>query len=364
MSGRLLRTWLFFFVSSLACLPVFGATWYVRHDGGTRYSTGMPKGQCDGLADVAYSGKGANQHCAFKDVRYLWQDGAYATGTVSPAWGWVIAGGDTVMLRGSIGTGVSYRIGWNNDTNSYDGSTSQYWGIAGNAFGSGMPVPPSGTSERHTRILGENYANCSAATAKTQLHGGYGTSIVVSLVGASYVDVQCLDITDFSPCSLVGSASIPCNKNTGTISDFATTGIQLSNASTHDTLTNVHIHGLAGNGINGPSGDGDVFTYLDLIGNSSSGWNADAANGTTGNGSLLVQNFNISWNGCTEEYPVVNALPYTQCADDSSGGYGDGFGTATVPSSPGWHVHFDQGVVAYNTQDGLDALHIDGADRA
>jgi hypothetical protein len=76
---------------------------------------------------------------------------------------------------------------------------------------------------------------------------------------------------------------------------------------------------------------------------------------------MLVQNFNISWNGCAEEYPIVDPLPYGDCTDQSSGGYGDGFGTATVASAaPGWQVHFDQGVASYNTQDGLDALHISG----
>jgi hypothetical protein len=74
-----------------------------------------------------------------------------------------------------------------------------------------------------------------------------------------------------------------------------------------------------------------------------------------------VQNFNIAWNGCAEEYPLVDAVHYQDCRDDNSGGYGDGFGTATVASpAPGWQVHFDQGTVNYNTQDGLDALHVRG----
>jgi hypothetical protein len=74
-----------------------------------------------------------------------------------------------------------------------------------------------------------------------------------------------------------------------------------------------------------------------------------------------VQNYNISWNGFSEEYPIVDPLPYHQGTDDSSGGYGDGFGTATVLApAPGWQVHFDQGVCSYNTQDCLDALHLRG----
>ncbi len=176
------------------------------------------------------------------------------------------------------------------------------------------------------------------------------------MAGASYVDVACLDITDFSACT----KGMGCNSNMGQLDDYAVYGIQWSNTSTNDTITDVHIHGMAANGMTGPTGDGVVMSYIDLIGNPSSGWNADAGDGTTGTGKLLVQHFNISWNGCAEEYPIVDALPYTNCHDDGSGGYGDGFGTATVVSNPGWQATFDQGVTSYNTQDGLDALHLIG----
>jgi hypothetical protein len=54
-------------------------------------------------------------------------------------------------------------------------------------------------------------------------------------------------------------------------------------------------------------------------------------------------------------------LPYFSCTDQDHGGYGDGFSTTTKDSPPpGWQVRFDQGTVSYNTQDGLDALHIGG----
>jgi hypothetical protein len=330
-----------------------GTTWYVRPDGGTRYSSNVTTGQCDGLGDAAYSGTGTNQHCAFNDVRMLWTDGTYNTGTTFPGWGWVIAGGDTVIIRGSIGTGVTYRVGWNN-ASSYDG-----FGIAGDSRDSGMPVPPSGTAGQHTRILGENYASCHSASAKTQLHGGAGVFAVISMYGASYVDVACLDITDFSACG-EAAQKVGCDAT----QDFAQVGIMLHNTSTNDTITDVHIHGLAGSGLFGATGDGVVLDYVDIIGNASSGWNSDASDGTTGVGSLNVSHFNIIGNGCAEQYPLVypasNSLG--DCTDQGSGGYGDGFGTATINSpAPGWQVHFDQGTVAYNTQDGLDALHIGGA---
>src|ERR1700723_3106810 len=101
-------------IPSLSAQSSTTKNWYVRTDGGTRYSSNMTSGQCDGQADTPYPGVGVNQHCAFNDVRWLWQDGSYPTGTF-PSYGWVIAGGDTVIIRGSIGSGVSWRVGWNNN---------------------------------------------------------------------------------------------------------------------------------------------------------------------------------------------------------------------------------------------------------
>jgi len=342
------------FLLGCACLPLYGTTWYVRPGGGTRYSTNVTSGQCDGKADAPYPGSGVNKHCAFKDVRYLWSDGSYTYGKEFPGWGWVGSGGDTYIIRGSIGTGAAWRVGWNSSSKYCD--PTGCWGITGDGAASGAPPPPSGTATQHTRILGENYASCRSTSAKTQLHGGWGVGTVLTLSGASYVDVACLDITDYSACGRA-TQTVGCDST----QDFAQNGIALSNTSTHDTLTDVHIHGLATNGISGPTGDGVVMDYVDILGNASSGWNADNDDGSTGKGSLLVQHYNISWNGCAEEYPIVDALPYGDCTDQDHGGYGDGFGTASKDSdAPGWQVHFDQGTVSYNTQDGLDALHIGG----
>lgn len=360
------RRWsrtLFWIAFVLFSLPTFADTWYVRPDGGTRFSVNQPNGQCNGTKDAAYPGSGKNQNCAFKDVRYLYQDTSYATGLHDPnhpypAWGWIGKGGDTYILRGSIAEHVSYRIGQeSNGTVSW--CANGCFGVAGDPYGSGMPPPPSGTPSQHTRILGGNYGNCRATTARTQLHGGYAASTVVNMSGASYVDLQCLDITDFSACGRSGQAR-QCSHDTP-VDDYTLVGIGWSNTSTHDMLTDIRIHGLAFAGMGGPTGDGVEMHFVDIVGNAGAGWNADANDKKTGVGHMLMQNYNISWNGCAEEYPIVHALPYSDCTDQNNGGYGDGFGTATVDSQPpGWQATFDQGEVAYNTQDGLDALHLTG----
>jgi len=343
--------------------PSAGTTWYVRPDGGSRYSSNMQNGQCNGKSDTAYPGHGTNQPCAFNDVRYLWQDGSYTTNSSQsafPAYGWIGNGGDTYLIRGSLSSNVSWRIGYPSNSDVYDSAVSHYWGVAGDPYDSGAPPPLSGTASQHTRILGENFASCHAPSAKTQLHGGYGVNAVLTMTDVSYVDIACLDITDFSSCGRASQTNT-CNSTIGQLSDYATNGISWSRTSTNDTVTDVSIHGLASAGMIGPTGDSVVFSYVNLIGNASSGWNADAGDGTTGTGTLLMQHYNISWNGCAEEYPIVDALPYQDCTDDNVGGYGDGFGTATTPSSPAWNVTFDQGIVTYNTQDGLDSLHLIGS---
>jgi len=351
---------LLFVLLGCAVPSMHGASWFVRPDGGTRYSANVPNGQCDGQADLPYPGSGKNRHCAFKDYRMLFQDGSYNASLSLPSWGWIIAGGDTVIIRGSIGTGVSYRVGWPSKASCHpDSAPDQCWGIAGNAFYAPPPVP-SGTATQHTRILGENYQACTAKSARTQIHGGWGTGVVMPLNGSSYVDVACIDITDFSGCGR-NDDSVACQKNGQILEDYADDGVSLNNTSTHITLTDMRLHGLSGAGIVGAPGDGFVATDIAIVGNANSGWNADDGSGKTGVGSTLVQNFDISWNGCVEEYPITHDVPYISCRDQSTGGYGDGFGTASVDSpAPGWQLHFDNGVVSYNTQDGLDALHIAG----
>ena len=173
-----------------AALPVSAETWYVRSDGGTRYSPKTHSGQCDGKADAPYRGKRFDQHCAFGDVRYLWTDGSYQTdpSVGAPGWGWVIAGGDTVVIRGG-----PWRVG-QSGPNPKDG-----FGMLGDPYGAGAPAPPSGTATQHTRILGAcAYGTYSCTPVNTyplvpnnltQLYGGYGVGGVFSLNGSQYVDV-------------------------------------------------------------------------------------------------------------------------------------------------------------------------------
>src|ERR1035441_5118031 len=129
---KLSRGVLLTFLLAIVALPLSATTWYVRTDGGTRYSAKVPSGQCDGKADVAYRGSGTNQHCAFNDIRYMWMDGTYASSA------WIISGGDTVVVRGchALRTQANpdnphCRIGWDRGTGN---DSANFWCAGVNAF--------------------------------------------------------------------------------------------------------------------------------------------------------------------------------------------------------------------------------------
>jgi hypothetical protein len=328
-----------------------GQTWYVNGGGGTRYSANQPDGQCNGTSSAAYPGSGVNQDCAFNDIRSLWTDGSYAadTNAGAPAWGWIGSSGDTYLIDCS---GALCRIGQNGP------NVGDSYGLVGNPYAAGVPPLINGTANAHTRVLGVNYASCTSPAAKAQVNGGYGVEAVFSLAGASYVDVACFDITDFSSCGLSGQAN-QCHKDFP-VDDYASNGIQTNNATTNTTITDVNIHGMAISGMVGATGDGVVVTRVSVSGNPSAGWNMDDGSGATGSGHLTLSYFTAQWNGCAEEYPIVDALPYADCTDDYSYGYGDGVGTATVTSNPAWIINIDHSIAAYNTQDGFDLLHLQG----
>jgi Bacterial Ig-like domain (group 3) len=340
------------FVHAAVGTPATPTTWYVRPDGGTRFSANRPAGQCNGMADAPYPGTGVNQQCAFRDIRYLWADGSYATGMVFPAWGWVGSGGDTYI----IDCPNDCRIGYSGPNNS---PSDYFLGKAGNPYGSGAPPPPNGSAATHTRILGKHHASCTSDAVKAHINGGYGVSPIFSLQGSSYVDLACFNITDHSDCVRSGGMPNQCQTSLPK-SDYATNGIQTSNTTTNTTITDVRVHGMVGAGIIGPTGNGVVVERVAVVGNHSSGWNMDASDGTTGTGDVTLDHVSILWNGCSEEYPIVDALPYGACNDQNSGGYGDGLGTATITSSPAWHMTITNSTAAFNTQDGFDLLHLQG----
>lgn len=339
-----------------------GTTWYVRADGGARYSAtrvsyGIPA-QCDGQHDAPFPAvgttnvlgqvsNGVNQPCAYNDYRYLYDDQTYNNHA------WIIAGGDTVMLRDG-----PWRVG-------HEGNTSNDPWCAGRSNGDCTnPDIPAGTLAQHTRILGEHYASCSAHSSETQLYGGHGVYSTINANGAQFVDIACIEATTHGSCIVHGSPNPnPCS--TGyPVSDYDSDGI-LTNTGTHDlTLTDMWIHGHTDRGVKGPIGGTVTATRVDISTNGMAGWDFDDGSGSAGNGNGTASvngqwNFNystIQWSGCNQEYPFVHALGIQACFGQSNGGYGDGVGT---PPGTCFGVHVDHSHFVYNVQDGLDIGHAD-----
>jgi len=171
-------------------------TWYVRQNGGTPT-------QCTGKTDADYPGSGSGVACAFQEFRYL-----YSNNTNSPM-AWVIAGGDSVLIRGCghLSTQINpadpnCRVGYDNPNS---GSVPNGWcGSGVPTFSCFAPPLPAGTSGQHTRILGQNYAACNTGGAVhpegyvsnlTQIYGGFAVAYILDLANAQYVDVQCIELT-------------------------------------------------------------------------------------------------------------------------------------------------------------------------
>jgi hypothetical protein len=340
-----------------------GTTWYVRPDGGTRYSTASTTGQCSGQANAPYAGTGTNQACAFNDVRYLWADGSFAGS-------WAISGGDTVIISDSYPSGqAGWRIGPASATTSGN-CFNGYCGTDASDPSSYNPTIPAGTAGQHTRILGANYANCSSATGPTQLFGGYSVQTVLNLQGAKYVDIECLELTDHSSCQHFGSPVVTtyCNGGNYPVDDFATDGIWTDNATSDVLLQDLNIHGLPSQGLYGPIGGPIAMTRVRVAFNAFAGWNFDngtvntsttdesmdapGMNGTTA--AINASYVTMEWNGCNEEYPIVDSIPAQSCYDTTSDGFGDSWS-----GQDSMLVSFtcDHCISRYNTKDGFIGPH-------
>jgi hypothetical protein len=331
------------FVCSLPGLAQ--TTYFVRSYGGTR-------AVCDGKADAAPVGTATNQHCALGDYRSLYDEQS------GNPYKWVFAGGDIV----NIGAG-QWRVGLNQGISPVDPWNTQ--GLGQKA--SESPVIPSGTATQHTKILGENFAACSA-TNKTQLFGGFGLYHVLHLGGTAFVDVECIEITRHSQCVQHGWPIVgtQCN-NDYPFDDFATDGIT-TDQGTHDVLLqDVWIHNLVDRGILGPIGGAVTCLRCDIAFNGMAGWDFDdgSGNGISGDphefGLPSINNATwnflystLEWNGCIETYPATGIA--LACYDQDHGGYGDAVG---APPGTALNINFDHSSSHNNTQDGIDPGHID-----
>src|SRR3989338_5547705 len=333
------------------------STYYIREDGGTAT-------QCTGLIDAAYPGSGTNQPCA-------WSHPSIALGTSSSCGNTAakISGGDTVIIDNG-----SYTVGC-----GMPGAFSCASAGSGSTTCSMRPVP-SGTPDNYTNIYGQNYASCST---KPELWGKEKVRYALDLTGAHYVDVECLEITDHDDCTAVNVTANKC-KNTSPYCDWAQAGVKGTSMG-NVLFKNLDIHGLEKGFWGSRVGNVDA-TNVDIKFNSVVGWDGDDGNtcdgqgcsayscggtyktcaqctnqpGCTWNrddytGTITLDNVNVEYSGCAENYPVNGGPIY--CASQDQGGYGDGMGSGDG-SIGNWVVKNSS--FSHNVSDGLDILHGNG----
>lgn len=331
-------------------------TYYIRPLGGTRFSAGVPTGQCNGTTDADYPGTGTNQNCAFNDFRYMWSDN-HTSGVGT----WIMAGGDTVIIRGctalsgqSNPSNPNCRIG---EDEGLNGNPPNSWCPTIGAGGCFNPPIPAGSSSQHTRILGQNWATCNTGGATdpatyesnlNQLFGGFTTLFTLNLKSTQYVDVQCLDVTSHnqtsartawsssttytagptqvvtylgaqyvsiqagntnniplsSPtfwasaenCTKAGAPSNPTGCNTGTppVDDIADGGFATNQLSSFITFQDIYVHGFDASGFDGPIGPGIVMTRVNSSFNAFAHWDFDTGSpASTPNDNL--SSINANW---------------------------------------------------------------------
>jgi hypothetical protein len=340
-----------------------GTTWYVQPNGGPRYSaTYLPTGDsCDGQSNAnMVIGGGPNQNCAWNDPRYVWADGS-AAGLMA------MSGGDTLILSNTYPAGeTAWRF-----AGRATGGTGTIALFNGYQGGGGDPYTdyninfPAGTSGAHTRILGANYASCGTGQ-KTNIFGGFATLAVINLQNTSYVDIQCLDITDHNNCIKYGTAGLPSTcSNSVPYTDYANAGIitvtnGVSNQLSGNILIqDVDIHGFPYSGIAGAIGGPITMTRVTDNYNGFAGWDFDFHTGANGIPNNPLSSINASYvtmqgNGCNEEYPIVDPIPITYCYSILNGGFGDAW---SGQDSNLASMTCDHCIIAWNVKDAFFGPH-------
>jgi hypothetical protein len=350
-----------------------GQTWFIRPDGGTRFSANVPTGQCNGTEDAPYPGSGVDQNCAFNDVRYLWSDNSGAQNA------WVINGGDTVVIRGCAAlasqtnaSNPDCRLGYDNATN---GNAPNFWCGYGNSNGGCFNPPiPAGTAAQPTRILGGcAYGTYSCTpinnnypygpTNETQLFGGFGMVWTFNLESTKYVDIEGIELTTHNgQCTIgMGTPAYPraCSSSVP-YDDYADNGFLTNNATANILLQDVYIHGFNSSGLYGPIGGPVTMTRVFSGFNAMAGWNFDDGNSTPdAAGSSITANYvTMIFNGCYEQYPITATYPAQVCYDTNSGGFGDSWSGQNTPLAS---FTCNYCVDDYNTKDGFIGPHVETA---
>lgn len=298
-----------------------------------------------------------NQACRLGNFSYLYYDQV----TVSHD-AWMIGPGDTVLVHNPVSGFYAGGYLANNDTQNpgLTGTAGAIQPINCPDSDCYMPTIPSGTAAHPTMILGENFASCAADSARTPILGSWGGKKAINLHGSQNVIIECIKVSNTSQCGDNGAfGSNACTKTAvAAKSNWSEEAIEFSAMTSNVILQNVWSYGNARDGLFGATGAGVQVINSHIQGNPANGYNGDdAPYGGMSNisvaGGMNMTGTLTEFSGCVAEKPQVHTFPYVACADQSLGGTGDGFATASTTGA----FSFDHDIWRYNLQDGLDLLH-------
>ncbi|MCA1780335.1 MAG: hypothetical protein LC637_13445, partial [Xanthomonadaceae bacterium] len=220
-----------------------------------------------------------------------------------------------------------------------------------------MPPLPGGPDiENPTRIVGAGYD--SGCAAPPVLWGTERAALILNLQQTRHVQIACLDITDRSGCielhchagNCAGEV-LACPREQPPFGNWASNGIFAADAD-HVALSDIHIHGLAGRGIQAGRISDWRLERVQILANGWAGWDGDIGTDSSNHGRLEFEDVEIAHNGCAETWP---GLKIGGCWAQGAGGYGDGLGTAET----GGEWIFERAHIHHNTSDGLDLIYLD-----
>ena len=238
---------------SLICSQAWGATYYVREDGGNNT-------QCTGLADTPYDGSGSGEACAWN---HPWWAIKPVSGTIA------LGASDTLIIDGTGQNGYQMGIADGNKTARNAGACAM-----SAAYDCYMQPPPSGTSEgSRTKIYGKGWD--TGCANPPELWGSGRTGRILNISGSDNLDVRCLEITDhFQGVYLSGPHPNECRHASPYDQNTGYNGIRAS-GSTNVNLHDVNIHGLCLGGLDTNNLDNWDFTRVTMQGNGFVGWDGD-----------------------------------------------------------------------------------------
>jgi hypothetical protein len=302
-----------------------------------------------GTTDAAYDGSGTGEACAFNHPHWAIPNvgqGSTATNVDS---------GGTVVIHGpEAGTG-EYRMGCQdvgdcreatvNITNAACDSSWSY-DCGGNPIADGIDV------NNPTTIIGCSTTGCNGGTRPILWAAGR-TGQVLNTNGTDNILIKDIEITDHA----AGLYPINASCNSGSSSLSGLHGIY-ANSGSNQVLNNVYIHGMCMYGLKIGGVNGLTLQDVVIDKNGWSGWSLDscAGAGTCGmSGTITIDNTQITYSGCAEDYPGTSLLA-AGCHAQADGIISDGIESA---NGAGTWVITDSNI-SHNTHDGIDLLYING----